>query len=165
MSKRAMRRRLRRARLCRHTSRIRAILMCGIITGTLHAGEKTNGPQTRSTSIQIAHITVIEGTGSRPRPDMTVVLSDGVIRYIGPSAAKPPLFGSTTINGRGKFLLPGLIDTHAHVTHLRFVGSGNRRAAVYDDEISVALVSRLDDFNGGAPQGGNARDARTRRHR
>jgi imidazolonepropionase-like amidohydrolase len=117
--------------------------MCGIITGTLHAGEKTNGHQTRSTSIQIAHITVIDGTGSKPRPDMTVVLSDGLVRYIGPSAAKTPLFASTTINGRGKFLLPGLIDTHAHVTHLRFVGTSSSRAAVYDDETSVASLRLL----------------------
>ena len=74
---------------------------------------------------------------------MTVVVSDGVIRYIGPSETKARLSTSTTINGRGKFLLPGLIDTHAHVTYLRFVDSGGGRSTVYDDETSVASLRLL----------------------
>ncbi|MBA0088538.1 MAG: amidohydrolase family protein [Acidobacteria bacterium Pan2503] len=48
---------------------------------------------------------------------------------------------STTINGRGKFLLPGLIDTHAHVTYLRFVDGA--RSAVYDEKTSVASLRLL----------------------
>ena len=117
------------------------MLACGIISGTQHAGEKTDRHQARNPSLQITHISVVDGTGSKPRPDMTVVVSDGVIRYIGPSATKAPLPASTTINGRGKFLLPGLIDTHAHVTYLRFIDGA--RSAVYDDETSVASLRLL----------------------
>ena len=117
------------------------MLACGIISGTQHAGEKTDRHQARNPSLQITHISVVDGTGSKPRPDMTVVVSDGVIRYIGPSATKAPLPASTTINGRGKFLLPGLIDTHAHVTYLRFIDGA--RSAVYDDETSMASLRLL----------------------
>lgn len=73
-------------------------------------------------SFAIEHITVIDGTGTQPQPDMTVAVENGRITYVGPTARQGPFVVSRTIDGRNRFLLPGLIDTHAHVTFLDWVG-------------------------------------------
>jgi imidazolonepropionase-like amidohydrolase len=50
--------------------------------------------------------------GVRVIPDATVVVRDGVISTVAPGAEVPA--GATVIDGRGKTLLPGLIDAHTH---------------------------------------------------
>lgn len=45
----------------------------------------------------------------------TVVVTDGRITAIGHSAETPVPAGATRIDGRGKFLMPGLAEMHAHV--------------------------------------------------
>jgi imidazolonepropionase-like amidohydrolase len=58
--------------------------------------------------------------GSAGLPATTVVVEDGKIVQVGPAAAVPA--GARVIEGRGKTLLPGLIDAHTHtfsVEHLR----------------------------------------------
>ncbi|HEU5056392.1 MAG TPA: hypothetical protein VFU21_07695, partial [Kofleriaceae bacterium] len=46
--------------------------------------------------------------------DQTVVVVDGRIAAIAPAASVDLAAGATRIDGRGKFLLPGLADMHAH---------------------------------------------------
>jgi imidazolonepropionase-like amidohydrolase len=64
-------------------------------------------------SIAFVHTTVIDpaGTGSS-RPDQTVVISGGRIISISPA---PPPRDTRVIDGRGKFLIPGLCDMHVHI--------------------------------------------------
>lgn len=53
-------------------------------------------------------------------PSTTVVIREGRVGQLGPMATAPA--GATVIDGRGKTLLPGLIDAHVHaftVDHLR----------------------------------------------
>jgi imidazolonepropionase-like amidohydrolase len=45
----------------------------------------------------------------------TVVVSDGRITAVGPSATTPVPQGATRIDGTGRFLMPGLAEMHAHV--------------------------------------------------
>jgi imidazolonepropionase-like amidohydrolase len=51
--------------------------------------------------------------GYRMLRSQTVVVQDGIIRDIRPSSGV--LAAGTAINGRGKTLLPGLIDAHCHI--------------------------------------------------
>lgn len=69
-------------------------------------------------------VTVVPMDRERLLPDQTVLVAEGLITGIGPSAevAVPP--DATRIDGRGKFLMPGLAEMHAHIP-----GSGNRRYA------------------------------------
>ena len=61
----------------------------------------------------IRHATVFDGEG-RQVDDGTVVISDGVIRAVGgPDLASPA--GAREIDGRGKFVTPGIIDVHSHL--------------------------------------------------
>jgi imidazolonepropionase-like amidohydrolase len=48
-------------------------------------------------------------------PDRTVVVVDGVIRAVGPSAEVEIPADATRIDGRGRYLVPGLAEMHAHV--------------------------------------------------
>lgn len=58
--------------------------------------------------------TVIPMTGERVLPDTTVVIRDGRIAAVGPTASIEVPAGATRIDARGKYLVPGLFDTHVH---------------------------------------------------
>src|SRR5262245_30046643 len=70
--------------------------------------------QRQPTALAITRVTVIDGTGAPARSDATVVVNGNRITTIGPSARTPVPNGALVINGRGKFLIPGLWDMHAH---------------------------------------------------
>ncbi|HWE46935.1 MAG TPA: amidohydrolase family protein [Caulobacteraceae bacterium] len=63
--------------------------------------------------IVIDHVTVIEGDGP-VRPDMTVVVDGERIARVVPSAVDGHPSGHH-IDGRGKWLMPGLMDMHIHL--------------------------------------------------
>lgn len=58
--------------------------------------------------------TVLDGTGKAPLPDATVVIDGDRIVAMGPSAAVVVPADATRLDVRGKWLLPGLIDSHMH---------------------------------------------------
>lgn len=65
----------------------------------------------------ITNVTVIDGTGGPPLASATVVVQDARITAVGPDAAVPT--GATTIDGAGRFLIPGLFEMHGHLSKLR----------------------------------------------
>src|SRR5215468_12536477 len=50
--------------------------------------------------------------GERVSPNRDVLVADGKIARIGSGIASPA--GATIVDGKGKTLLPGLIDSHTH---------------------------------------------------
>jgi imidazolonepropionase-like amidohydrolase len=64
----------------------------------------------------IASGTLIDGTGGKPRPNGVIVVRDNAIAEV--SAAAPIGWddGATVIDAAGKFILPGLIDGHVHLS-------------------------------------------------
>jgi len=72
--------------------------------------------KTRSSVLAIAHVTVIDMTGAPPAPDQTVLIDKEKIIALGPSNSIPIPYGAKAIDGRGKFLIPGLNDMHVHLT-------------------------------------------------
>jgi imidazolonepropionase-like amidohydrolase len=60
--------------------------------------------------------TVIDGTGAAPKPDMAIVTRGERIQTIVPDAlAAQYAKGTTEVNARGQYALPGLIDSHVHL--------------------------------------------------
>ncbi len=57
--------------------------------------------------------TLIDGTGGRPRPNVDIVVREGRILAIGPGQKVPS--GTTEVDARGAWVVPGLIDVHAHL--------------------------------------------------
>lgn len=61
----------------------------------------------------ITGATIFDGEGGRIE-NGTIVLADGVIRAVG-GADTPIPDGATRIDGRGKWVTPGVIDIHSHL--------------------------------------------------
>jgi imidazolonepropionase len=54
-------------------------------------------------------------------PDGAIILRDGIIDWVGPTRALPPLpAGAEVLDATGKVVMPGLVDSH---THLIFAGT------------------------------------------
>lgn len=62
------------------------------------------------------NVTVIDGRRPEPRTDRTVVIRGNRIVAEGPSVTVKTPAGARVIDGRGKFLIPGLWDMHVHIT-------------------------------------------------
>lgn len=60
-------------------------------------------------------VSVIPMDTDRVLERQTVVVRDGRIVSVGPAASAAIPLGATRIDGRGKFLMPGLSEMHAHV--------------------------------------------------
>ena len=58
-------------------------------------------------------VTLIDGTGAEPQVGVNIHISGGRIVEIGPDLSASP--GAETIDGSGKYVIPGLIDAHVHL--------------------------------------------------
>ncbi len=59
---------------------------------------------------------LIDGTGADPVPNAGVLIEDGKIAAAGELQRLPHRDGDEEIDAKGGYILPGLIDTHVHVT-------------------------------------------------
>src|SRR5262245_32794795 len=93
--------------------------LCMLFMSALTMSLLAVGPQPAPTrSIAITDVTLIDGTGAAPRPGVTVIISGNRISEI--VDGKPDMAGiREVVDGKGKFLIPGLWDMH---THLAYVG-------------------------------------------
>ena len=58
--------------------------------------------------------TVIDGRGGSPIPGATILIDGERIKEIGPGAAVPVPQCAAVVEASGKYILPGLIDSHVH---------------------------------------------------
>jgi len=80
-------------------------------------------------AVAITSATVMLGNGQRIE-DGTVVFVDGKITAVGPAAKVKVPQGAKVVDGTGKFVTPGLLDTHSHmgvyaVPHVIATADGN----------------------------------------
>lgn len=61
------------------------------------------------------HVNAVPMDTERVLEDWTVVVGSGKVVSMGPSAAITPPAGATIIDGRGKYLMPGLTEMHGHL--------------------------------------------------
>lgn len=100
----------------------------------------------------ITHVSVLSPDGEKMLGDRVVILDQGKI--ISVSQVTPALDGMLVIDGSGKFLIPGLIDSHVHlrrqpndlllyiangVTHIRNM-SGSKRDLALRDELEEGRI-------------------------
>ena len=64
--------------------------------------------------LAIVGATLIDGTGAAPQPSVTIIIRGDRIARIGPSASTPPPAGAQVISAAGKYVIPGLWDSHIH---------------------------------------------------
>ena len=75
--------------------------------------QRISGP-TEEHAIAFVDVTVVSMDGERLVPHQTVVVRGTRIADIGPAARLHVPQGAQRIDGRGKFLMPGLADMHSH---------------------------------------------------
>jgi len=93
--------------MARHVAALIAILACTPAAGVAQS------------SVVIRNVTVIPMTGARPAARQSVVIRDGRIAEIGPSAQVRGPEGASVVDGTGKYLIPGLFEMHAHTSKTR----------------------------------------------
>jgi len=64
----------------------------------------------------IVGATVIDGNGGDPLPDATVLIEGSRITKVGPRSRVELPAGATIIDGSGRFMTPGFVDTNVHVS-------------------------------------------------
>jgi imidazolonepropionase-like amidohydrolase len=65
--------------------------------------------------------TLVDGMGGPPVSNAVVVMRDGRIACAGPSSRCPVPADADTVNAAGKWIVPGLIDTHVHFSQTGWV--------------------------------------------
>ena len=88
-------------------------LLCLIVTLFATHDLASNLPQ-RNSAVAFVNVNVIPMDRERVLRDQTVIVRDGKIAEIGDAAKVKAPAGALQIDGRGKYLVPGLIDMHSH---------------------------------------------------
>ena len=65
----------------------------------------------------MSNFTLIDGNGGPAAPNSALIATDGRITWIGPAAELKAPAGAQVQNLSGKFVMPGLIDLHTHVSN------------------------------------------------
>jgi len=86
-------------------------------SGPRPAATRGSAPNSTATiPLAITHVTIVNPQGP-PQKDVTVVVSGGVIEWIGNAddGKRPTHKNELRFDARGKFLIPGLWDMHTHI--------------------------------------------------
>lgn len=86
-------------------------LLVLIASFAANAGEEGGTP-----TLVLANATLIDGTGAAPRPNSTLVVEKGRITSIHQGDAPKPPPGANVLDLSGRYVLPGLIDSHVHLS-------------------------------------------------
>lgn len=93
----------------------RSCLLFALVFTALPATPARLAAQETPGVLAITGVSLIDTNAGEILEDRTVVIENGRIASVVPGGVAPP--GASIIDGRGGFLLPGLIDTHVHVRH------------------------------------------------
>lgn len=86
-------------------------------------------------AVAFTNVNVIPMDSERVLENQTVIVRNGRIERVGPSASVRAPAGVTTVDARGKFLIPGLSEFHAHVP------PGNAPQHVKDRVLTLYVVN------------------------
>jgi hypothetical protein len=65
--------------------------------------------------LAITRVAVVDVENGRVLPDQTVLIRGGRVAAVGPRSRTRPPDGVRTLDGQGKYLIPGLLDMHVHL--------------------------------------------------
>ena len=92
-----------------------AVLLTVLILATGLWGQTPPDPSQATHTVVFADTTVIPMDAGRVLEHTTVVVEAGKITQLGPANTVKIPAGARVIDGRGKFLIPGLADMHSHI--------------------------------------------------
>ena len=101
------------------------------------------GLQARADEIwAIEHARLIPSPTGAVVEDATVVLRDGKVQALGPSASVRVPDGARRVDGSGGTVLPGFWNVHVHFTDARFKGAAQQPDATLGEACRQMLTSR-----------------------
>jgi imidazolonepropionase-like amidohydrolase len=80
---------------------------------------------------------LFDGTGAAPVRDAVVIVDDGRIIAAGPAASTPAPAGADTVDLRDRFVMPGLVDAHSHISIVP--GAGDQIGQLRQPPVPQAL--------------------------
>jgi imidazolonepropionase-like amidohydrolase len=87
----------------------------GLLLITLSRTARAQASRDGASRIVLVGVTLFDGTGGPVRPNQSVLIEGERIAAIFPAGSRPLPPGATIYNLTGRYLIPGLIDTHVHV--------------------------------------------------
>ena len=90
----------------------RSLIAVILVAAALNPGA---GAQSTPAPLALTGVTVIDGTGAAPKPNMTVVITGDRITSVRATGQDRLPANATVRDLRGQFLIPGLIDAHVHL--------------------------------------------------
>lgn len=93
----------------------KALSFLAVLLSAAALGAVPAQPPQATRHVAIVGVTVVPMTGERTLENATVVVTDGVISALGAEGLVPVPTGSLVVSGKGKYLVPGLAEMHAHV--------------------------------------------------
>jgi imidazolonepropionase-like amidohydrolase len=98
----------------------RTLLLTAVTVATFVLGGPgcSTRPGSVTPALLIRDITILSMDDLAPRRG-SVLARGGRIEYVGPTASLPPSTYAHVVDGSGRFLIPGLIDMHTHVSKTR----------------------------------------------
>ena len=91
----------------------RRVVLGTLIAAALALSSSTPGEAQAPSSLLIRGATIIDGIADAPLTGRSLLIEGGVIRDILAANAPAPA-GAQVLELNGKFILPGLIDSHVH---------------------------------------------------
>jgi imidazolonepropionase-like amidohydrolase len=92
-----------------------SLWLCTAITALVSSPSWLAGQRPADSAIAITNITVLPMDADRTLANQTVVVQGGIITQMGAAGRVKVPAGATTIDGSGKYLIPGLVDVHVHL--------------------------------------------------
>src|ERR1041385_6386436 len=91
------------------------LLFFSTIVSLAQAPDRQQFIRTEAPLIALTHVRVIDGTGAAAKEDQTLVISNGNIDSVEPSASAKISANAQTIDLTGYTVLPGLVGMHNHM--------------------------------------------------
>lgn len=77
-----------------------------------------HGQAPSDTTIAVVNVTLIDGNGGPPQPNMTVVIANGRLAEVNRAVAVTVPRGARTVDGTGLWMVPGFVNTNVFFTYI-----------------------------------------------
>ena len=109
----------------------------------LAAAVTPGAPPIAPERVALVGATVLDGTGAPPVPDATILIEGDSIVAVGPRARVRVPADAKVIDVAGRWILPGFIDLHMHLT---FPSDQSKDALQTNSEATVRAISFMEQF-------------------
>ena len=132
------------------------VFIATVLAGALLIGQDPGAQQAQT--VAFTNVNVVPMDSNRILSDQTVVVSKDRITAVGPAGSTQVPDGATRIEGRGKYLMPGLAELHGHIP------GPTMPKAFIDDVLFMYVANGVTTVRGmqGAPGQLELRDAAQR---